>query len=145
MTHHFSIKHSVEFYETDMAGIVHFSNYFRWMESAETSFFKKLGIPVTKKNETVITGWPKVSTSCNFTAPLRFQDEVEIELTVSKIGNSALSYSFQFFKIENDRRTKVGNSEMTTVYAKFNISEGTMAASLMEEQLRNKLEKVATK
>lgn len=145
MNYSFSIKRSVEFYETDMAGIVHFSNYFRWMEAAETAFFKSLDLPITKREEVIISGWPKVKTSCHFTAPLRFQDEVEIELTISKIGNSSLSYSFQFFKVENDKRTNVGNGEMTTVYAKFNILEGTMAASLIEDRLRNRLQSLERK
>lgn len=140
MTYSISYKHSVEFYETDMAGIVHFSNYFRWMESAETALFKALGLPIAKKDGAIITGWPKIHTSCTFTAPLRFQDEIEVELSVVKISNSALSYSFQFYKIEENKKTKVANGEMTTVYAKFDILGGSMTASLIEDQLRNKLQ-----
>lgn len=142
MTHSISIKHSVEFFETDMAGIVHFSNYFRWMESAETALFKTLCLPIIQKNENIVTGWPKVGCSCNFTAPLRFQDEVEIELNILKIGNSSITYSFQFFKIEANIKTNIGSGEMTSIYAKFDILKGTMAASLIEDQLLNEIEVV---
>lgn len=135
-----SIKRSVEFHETDMAGIVHFSNYFRWMESAETAFFKSLEIPITNKNGPIITGWPKVGASCDFTSPLHFQDNIEIELTVCNIGNSSLSYSFEFFKIKDNKKMKVGSGEMTTVYAKFDVLEETMTASLIEDKLRKKLQ-----
>ncbi len=36
----FSITRRVEFHETDMAGIMHFANYFRWMETCETDFYR---------------------------------------------------------------------------------------------------------
>ena len=36
----------VEFCDTDMAGIVHFANFFRWMESAEVEFLRSLGLSV---------------------------------------------------------------------------------------------------
>ena len=40
------IVRQIEFVETDMAGIMHFSNFFRLMESAETSFFRSLDLPL---------------------------------------------------------------------------------------------------
>ena len=39
----FTHQRQVEFAETDMAGIVHFANFFRWMESAEHAFLRSLG------------------------------------------------------------------------------------------------------
>jgi acyl-CoA thioester hydrolase len=39
----FRITRRVEFSETDMAGIVHFSNFFRYMETAEHAFFPVTG------------------------------------------------------------------------------------------------------
>ena len=36
----FSYEHRVEFFETDLAGIVHFANYYRFMEQAEHAFFR---------------------------------------------------------------------------------------------------------
>ena len=41
------IRRRVEFSETDMAGIVHYSNFFRYMEAAEHEFFRALGFSVT--------------------------------------------------------------------------------------------------
>lgn len=139
MINSISIKRSVEFYETDMAGIVHFSNYFRWMESAETQFFKKLNVPITTKEETIISGWPKVEAYCNFTAPLKFQDEIEILLMVKDLRNHSIRYEFEFYKIENDAKTKVAKGGMITVFAKFNLLENTLSASLLEESLKNKI------
>ena len=40
----FRTTRRVEFVDTDMAGIVHFSNFFRWMESAEVEFLRARGV-----------------------------------------------------------------------------------------------------
>jgi acyl-CoA thioester hydrolase len=46
MTYEFKLVRRVEFYETDMAGIVHFANFFRFMEACEHAFVRSLGTVV---------------------------------------------------------------------------------------------------
>ncbi len=46
MPHEFTITRRVEFSETDMAGIMHYSNFFRFMETAEHAFFRSLGFSI---------------------------------------------------------------------------------------------------
>jgi len=43
MAYEFKVVRRVEFSDTDMAGIVHYSNFFRYMETAEHAFFRSLG------------------------------------------------------------------------------------------------------
>lgn len=135
-----SIERQVEFHETDMAGIVHFSNYFRWMEIAEVAFLRKRGISFANRESAIITGWPKVGVQCDYIAPLRFDDKVEINLEIKKIGNSSITYSFQFYKVENKDKIKVAEGEMTSVYAKFDVLKGEMSAILMGDELRQELQ-----
>ena len=97
MPNHFTITHRVQFSETDMAGVVHFSNYFRWMEEVEHAFFRALGLSVSMRHEGTEIGWPRVSASCEYLAPARFEDEVELRLWVTKIGRSSLTYEVEFF------------------------------------------------
>ena len=42
----FKLRRQVEFSDTDMAGIMHFSNFFRFMEAAEHAFFRSLGFSI---------------------------------------------------------------------------------------------------
>ena len=72
MAYEFKLIRRIEFSETDMAGIVHFSNFFRMMESAEHAFFRSLGFSVHPEGGT--TGWPRVSATCDYLRPLRFED-----------------------------------------------------------------------
>lgn len=91
MTSH-SITRRVQFAETDMAGIVHFANYFRWMEEVEHAFFRSLGLSVAMRHENVEIGWPRVNVGFEYFGPLRFEDEVELRLRVTKVGGKSLSY-----------------------------------------------------
>ena len=94
MAHEFTITRRVEFNETDAAGIVHFSNYFRYMEYAEHAFFRSLGRSIVDHDLDV--GWPRVHCHCDYKKPLKFEDEVEIQLLVSARTSKSLSYQFRF-------------------------------------------------
>jgi YbgC/YbaW family acyl-CoA thioester hydrolase len=93
----FVMQRRVQFSETDMAGIVHFANFFRWMEEAEHEFFRSLGVSiVTPLPDGTILGWPRVSCSCNYAAPARYDDLIDVCLDVERIGLRSVSYSVEF-------------------------------------------------
>ena len=58
MTTEFSITRRVEFSETDLAGIMHFTNFYRWMEICEHEFLRSLGLSVDMEDENGRFGWP---------------------------------------------------------------------------------------
>jgi len=95
----FSNRRRIEFYETDMAGIVHFSNFFRFMESTEHAFFRSLGLALHHQDGELMSGWARVDARCHYDQPLRYMDEVEIELTVRSKKRSSLSYDFVFRRV----------------------------------------------
>ena len=86
----------VEFGETDMAGIVHFSNFFRYMESAECAFLRTLGLNVKLDWEGQSIGFPRVSASCDYTRPARFEDVLDVEVAALRIGRKSVTYGFEF-------------------------------------------------
>ena len=75
MPYEFKMKRHVEFAETDMAGIMHFANYFRYMEVVEHAFFRSLGLSVHQSSVEGMNGFARVHASCDYHAPLRYQDE----------------------------------------------------------------------
>lgn len=89
----FRTTRRVEFADTDLGGIVHFSRFFVFMETAEHELLRALGtsVHVTDSGGRVI-GWPRVEASCEFVAPLRFGDLVEIVLRVAKKGARSMTY-----------------------------------------------------
>ena len=98
MPSEFSLSRTVEFAETDMAGIMHFANFFYWMESCETAFYRSLGLPLISFVPGQVLGWPRVNVSCDYRQPLRFNDTVEVKLFVKKLGTRSVVYLFQFRK-----------------------------------------------
>jgi acyl-CoA thioester hydrolase len=128
---------TVEFAETDMAGLMHFSNYFRWMEACETAFYRSLGLPLMAFVAGQVTGWPRVKVSCHYRAPLRFNDTVEVRLFVSRIGVRSITYVFQFRK----EAEVVAQGEVTVVcVAADTNAAGGMVAQPIPAEIRAKLQ-----
>jgi len=87
----------VEFCESDMAGIVHFSNFYRWMEQAEHAFFRSLGLTIANDQADGTTiGFPRVSANCRFISPAKFEDEVDVLLRVQRLGVKSITYEVIF-------------------------------------------------
>lgn len=110
----------VEFSDTDMAGIVHFSRLIVFMENAEHAFIEALGASVSMEYEGREIGWPRVSVSVQFVSPARFKETVEIHVVVLHIGTSSMTYGFEFFV--GDRL--VGRGQMTSVCCEMDPKRG---------------------
>jgi len=92
-----STSRRVEFRDTDAAGIVHFSAFFFWMESAEHELLRAAGIPVVERDPAgADASWPRVSASCDYVSAVRFGDEVDIAVGVEAVGRSSVTYVFAF-------------------------------------------------
>src|SRR5882672_8181004 len=113
MSHHFIARHRDEFFETDLAGIVHFANFCRFMEQAERSFFRSFGLTIhgTLPDGTVV-GWPRVSCTCSFKAPAYYGDELDIRLTVLRLTRRSLTTRYEFWRGE----VLLAVGEMKTAY-----------------------------
>ncbi len=94
----FRVRRRVEFADTDMAGIAHFARFFSWMEAAEHEFLRTCGLSVFFDHEGQKYGIPRVSASCDYKKPLRFQDEFEIEVRLARLGSSSLQYEMTMIK-----------------------------------------------
>ena len=88
----------VEFAQTDMAGVMHFSEFFRVMETVEHEFLRDLGMSVYMKDGDRTLSWPRVSCGFDFYAPLRFEDEFVVDLGVEKLGDKSITYRCEFRK-----------------------------------------------
>lgn len=139
MPHHTHYRH-VEFHETDMAGLVHFSNFFRWMEAAEADFFRHLGEPMIHLDAHTVTGWPRVRASCRYHAPLCFGDEICVLLTIKELKIRAIEYGFRFEKNTPEGPLHCATGEMTTVFAKRTLPGQTLEAAAIPPQLQHHLE-----
>lgn len=94
--HELVTRRRVEFSDTDMEGIIHFSRFFIYMETAEHLFMNALGTSIAAQVEGVRLGWPRTAVGCEFLRPVRFEDEVEIRLFVLRKGARSITYGCEF-------------------------------------------------
>ena len=85
-------RRQVQFAETDLAGIVHFSWYFRYMEEAEHALWRAAGLSIAPGNATV--GWPRVAAAFDYKSPLRFEDEFDVGVRIAKVSRRTIQYGF---------------------------------------------------
>jgi 4-hydroxybenzoyl-CoA thioesterase/acyl-CoA thioester hydrolase len=99
----FTTRRRVEFLDTDAAGIVHFSAFFFWMESAEHELLRAAGVSVIDRgSDGVDESWPRVSVACDYVSAVRFGEEVDIAVTVEAIGRASITYAFRFSQASRD-------------------------------------------
>ena len=98
MPYEYRTKRQIEFSDTDMAGIAHFSRFFIFMEAAEHEFLRSLGTSVATEWEGNKIGWPRLSASCEYLNPVKFEETLDIHLTISRKGRKSMTYEFVFSK-----------------------------------------------
>lgn len=147
MAHRFTTTRRVEFADTDLAGIMHFSNFFRFMEVTEHEFYRTLGFSAHPagggSDGGPHIGWPRVSASCEFHVPLGFEDEVEIELLVEEVRGKSVRYLFRFWKTGNGtagERRLAATGRMTAVCVQLKSEGGGMKAVTIPDHVRAKIE-----
>jgi len=84
------MKRRVQFYETDAAGIVHFSWFFRYMEEAEHALWRENGLSIHPEPSEI--GWPRVGAACEFHRALKFEQEFDVTIRVTEITKRTMSY-----------------------------------------------------
>jgi acyl-CoA thioester hydrolase len=140
MSYEFEVTRRVEFSETDLAGIMHFSNFFRFMESAEHAFFRSLGLSVARCGNGVEVCLPRVHAECNYSIPLRFEDKVRVRLLVERKGRSSLTYQFRFSRVDDDRGAEAARGRLIVASAERQAN-GTMKAVPLPKAIADKIQK----
>ena len=109
MASEYRLRRRVQFYETDAAGIVHFSWFFRYMEEAEHALWRDAGMSIWSPASGV--GFPRVSVNCDYLAPLHFEDEFEVIVRIETIGRRSIRYACEIVRGD----TRVATGSMTAV------------------------------
>ena len=86
-------SHKVQYYETDMMGIVHHSNYIRWFEEARTDFLEQAGYSYKRfEDEGIIS--PVLEVHAKYRSMVRFGDIVNIEVHMRSF--TGLKFSLEY-------------------------------------------------
>ena len=104
----FRYARRVQFAETDLAGIVHFTWFFRYMEEAEHALWRAAGLSIARAGEAI--GWPRVAAAFEFRSPLRFEDEFEVAVRIDEVTSRTIRYAFTVAR----GKTTIGTGTLTT-------------------------------
>src|SRR5262245_5596526 len=108
----FVTSRRVEFSDTDAAGMMHFAAFFRMMEQAEHELLRSVGLSVMMHDAKGTASWPRVSAKCDFSVAARFEDVLEIEVWIARLGKSSVTYGHRFMRGGQE----LAAGEMTAVY-----------------------------
>ena len=141
MAYEYTTTKKIEFSETDMAGLVHFSNYFRYMEVAERDFFESLGLKLIQSAPNDLVGYPRTRAECKFSAPLRFGDTVKIHLAIKSLKDRSIDYQFRLYKLSNEEESdeEVAKGHLTTIYTEL-MPDGSLQSRPLPPEILEKLD-----
>ena len=96
-----TFEHKVHYYETDKMGIVHHSNYIRWMEEARVFAMDQVGYPYKKFEDNGLIS-PVLSVECTYKKSVFFGDIVEITVFLERFHFATFSFGYKFHnKLKN--------------------------------------------
>jgi YbgC/YbaW family acyl-CoA thioester hydrolase len=94
----FRIDMPVRWVDTDDLRVVHYSNYFRYVEAAEEELYRSLGFTFKELNEKYKIAIPRVETFCRYKAPARFGDVVTVILQLNEKTEKTMRYEFEIHR-----------------------------------------------
>jgi len=139
---HFHLRHRrlVEFADTDLAGIVHFANFFRYVESAEHAFFRSLGFRVHTADGATHQGWPRLEVACKYLKPARFEQTLEICLRIEELRTTSLRYGFWILGADDAERPLLATGAFSIVHVELDAHARTLRKAPIPPDLRARLE-----
>lgn len=128
----FCWRSRIRFSDTDASGRIHYSAMFRHMEAAEDEFMRTIGFPYAEIEPAGDLSFPRVHVEAQFVAPLRYDDEVETQVTVERVGES--SFTLYFMSTANGRA--VARGRITAVCISISTQRSTPMPEGLAEALR---------
>lgn len=95
----------VKFYDTDLMGVVHHSNYIRWFETGRVEYFRNIGINLNEMIEDKII-FPLTEVHAKYFQPACFDDELEIETTALALTKVMAEFKYKI-RLKGDEKILV--------------------------------------
>ena len=97
-------EHHAKYYETDQMGIIHHSNYVKWMEEARMDIMSQIGLSYRQMEEMEIIS-PVLSISVDYLSMVHFDDTVVIETHLTKYNGVKMELEYVMYdKASGDKR-----------------------------------------
>ncbi|SFG12588.1 acyl-CoA thioester hydrolase [Lachnospiraceae bacterium C7] len=99
-----------KYYETDQMGIIHHSNYVKWMEEARMDLMDQIGLNYKQMEDIEIIS-PVLSINVEYVSMVHFDDVVVIETKIKKYNGIKLELEYTITDKETgELRTRASSS-----------------------------------
>jgi len=102
-------EHKTQYYETDQMGIIHHSNYIRWMEEARVDLLQQAGMSMMTIEEKGVL-IPVLSVSCEYRSMTRFGETVTVALRLVKYNGIKMHIEYEISDKQTKELRAVGSS-----------------------------------
>ena len=126
----------IRFGDIDHAGIVYYPRFLHYFHVAVEEFFGQeleIDYPVLINEHRI--GLPTVHLETDWSRPLRYGDTIEVEVSVSKIGKTSITFGYRVFKQGEDKPWAVGHNVVVC------LNMNTFKKKDIPDWLRQKLAK----
>ena len=130
------LRRRVQFYETDVAGIVHFSWFFRYMEEAEHALWRDAGLSIHPERSDI--GWPRVAAACEFHRALKFEQEFDIAIRITDVTKRTISYACEMS--QDGQKIATGTLKIACV---AKLPDGSMKSAAIPADVADRLKPFA--
>ncbi|NLG04832.1 MAG: acyl-CoA thioesterase [Clostridia bacterium] len=107
---HQDYEHKAQYYETDQMGIIHHSNYIRWMEEARIDLMEQCGCGYVKMEEAGVIS-PVLSIECKYQSMVYFGDTVRIKTTLLSYNGIKMEIGYEMQRVGDGAICFHGKSE----------------------------------
>ena len=136
---HFCTRRTVEFADTDMAGIVYFTHFLRYAASAEQDWLRALGVRFLAEDGSLAGGWPRVEASCRYRASARWPDELRVALRVREVRTCGFAYDFWIFGPRTPAGEALAEGTCAVAHVALDPTTGQRQKTPLPEDLRRAL------
>lgn len=106
---YYTYYRKAQYHETDQMGIIHHSNYVKWMEEARISYMDQMGFSYRKVEELGVIS-PVVNISVSYKKQVSFDNEIQIRVSVKKYNSISLEFNYEFFNASKNEICTIASS-----------------------------------
>lgn len=109
----------VRWVDTDVAGVMHFTNFLRYFEACEEEFYRSIFLPFNTIREKYGILLPRIEVHCQYKAACRFDDFIEVTMKVREIAEKTVTYDFQTVRLHDQKLAAKGSIICIAVNAEW--------------------------
>jgi acyl-CoA thioester hydrolase len=108
------VRVRVRFHETDLMGIVHHASYLSYMEVARVEWLRRRGVTYAAWAQSGLH-LPVVEVSLKYRAPARFDDEIDVEISLHEIRAASVRFDYRIARPSDGTLCAEGSTRLACV------------------------------